>query len=309
MTQNIVGVDISKDWLDAHRRTDAADKRFANTRQGRRALIKWAQADLIAFEPTGAYHRGLEHDLAAAAIPAVKINPLQARRFAEAIGTRAKTDKVDARLLGAMAARLDLPPTPPPSEIMILLRELQIARLALIKDRTAAKNRSKQRGCALLKRQTTARLKHIAAQLEAVDAEITAVIDRDPHLAAQREILVSIPGVSAVTAAALLIEAPELGTLDPKQAASLAGLAPMTRESGQWKGRAAIRGGRAHLRRTLYMPALVAARYNADMKAVYDRLISAGKPPKVALTALMRKLIILANTLLRNGRKWTPKAA
>ena len=256
MTQNIVGVDISKDWLDAHRRTDAADKRFDNTKQGRRALIKWAQADLIAFEPTGAYHRALEHELAAAGLPAVKINPLQARRFAEAIGTRAKTDKVDARLLAAMAAQLQLPPTPPPSETMMLLKELQVARQALIKDRTAAKSRSKQRSCALLKRQTTARLKHIATQLEAVDAEIAAIIEADPRLAAQHQILISIPGLSAISAATLLIEAPELGTLEAKQAASLAGLAPMTRESGQWKGRAAIRGGRAHLRHALYMPAL-----------------------------------------------------
>ena len=137
------------------------------------------------------------------------------------------------------------------------------------------------------------RPRHLEMRLQAVEAEIDALIGADPGLAARRDILMSIPGISDVTATALLIEAPELGTLEP----------------GQWTGRAAIRGGRAPLRRALYMPALAAARHNPDLKTVYDRLIAAGKPPKLALTALMRKLVILANAFLRDGRKWAPNTA
>lgn len=307
MTHSIVGVDISKDWLDAHRRSDGKDRRFANTKAGRKALIGWSDGARVAFEPSGSYHRALERHLAAAGVGAVKINPLQVRRFAEAVGCRAKTDAIDARLIAAMAAQLDLPVTQPLPETTRDLKALQIARQGLIKDRTAAKARAQSHESRFLKRQAAARLRHVEAQLAALDDEIAACIGADQDLARRRDILISIPGVSAITAAALLAEAPELGTLEGKAAASLAGLAPMIRQSGKWNGRAFIRGGRAHLRHALYMPALVAARFNPDLKAVYQRLINAGKPPKVALTALMRKLIILANTLIRESRPWSPK--
>ncbi len=132
------------------------------------------------------------------------------------------------------------------------------------------------------------------------------IIKHDPDLAGRFDILVSIPGVSTVTAFALLIDMPELGTLEQGQAASLAGLAPVARQSGTWTGRAFIRGGRANVRHALYMPALVAMRYNPDLKAKYDQLKAAGKAPKVAITAIMRKLIVLANALLSKGRKWLP---
>ncbi len=306
MTHLTLGVDVSKDWLDAHRLADRADRRFANSKSGWRALIKWSEGAPIAFEPSGPYHRGLEQALAAAGRPAVKINPLQARRFAQAIGTRAKTDKVDARMLARMAATLDLPPTAALSDTIRQLKELVIARQALVKDRTAAKNRTKQITRPLLIDQAKARLLQIETQMKAIEAEIDTIIKGDPELAARRDILASIPGISSITATLLLVEAPELGSLEAKQAACLAGLAPFTRQSGKWKGKAMIAGGRALLRQALYMPALVAARHNHDLKAVYQRLRNAGKPPKLALTALMRKLVILANALLRDQRLWSP---
>ncbi|MBJ3778904.1 IS110 family RNA-guided transposase, partial [Acuticoccus mangrovi] len=272
MTHSIVGVDVSKDWLDAHRRSDGKDRRFANTKAGRRALVGWSDGARVAFEPSGPYHRALERHLAAAGIGAVKINPLQVRRFAEAVGCRAKTDAVDARLIAAMAAQLDLPLTPPLPETTQDLKALQIARQALIKDRTAAKSRAQSHTSPFLKAQAAARLSHVEKQLCDLDARIAALIAGDAELLRRRDILLSIPGVSTVTAAALLAEAPELGALEGKAAASLAGLAPMTRQSGRWNGRAMIRGGRAHLRHALYMPALVAARFNPDLKVVYQRL-------------------------------------
>lgn len=307
MTHHTVGVDVSKDWLDAHRLADRTDRRFINTKTGWRALIKWSQGALVAFEPSGPYHRGLEQALAAADLPAVKINPLQARRFAQAIGTRAKTDKVDARILARMAAVLELPPTPPPSDTIRQLKELIGARQALVKDRTAAKNRIKQLSIELLIRQANDRLQQIETQLKAIETEIAATIESDPDLAAKLDILTSIPGFSTTSASLLIAEAPELGTLEAKQAACLAGLAPFTRQSGKSKGRSMIAGGRALLRQTLYMPALVAARFNHDLKLVYQRLRDAGKPPKLALTALMRKLFILANALIRDNRQWAPQ--
>ena len=136
-----------------------------------------------------------------------------------------------------------------------------------------------------------------------------ALIAEDASRKARFDILVSIPGVSQVTALTLLIEMPELGELDEKAAAALSGLAPVSRQSGRWTGRAFIAGGRAIVRHALYMPALVASRFNPDLKAKYDDLVKTGKPPKVAITAIMRKLILLANALLRNNRKWIPKPA
>jgi len=152
-------------------------------------------------------------------------------------------------------------------------------------------------------------LRQIEAQVTSLDAAIDAVIANDPLLTRRREILLSIPGLGSVTAQALLADMPELGSLEEAQAASLAGLAPVTRQSGKWQGKSFIRGGRASLRQALYMPALVATRFNPDLKRVYDRLIDNGTHAKLAITAVMRKLVVLANPLLRDDRIWAQKSA
>lgn len=307
--QLTIGVDISKDHLDVCRWPDGEARRFANDRRGHRALIAWlgeGEVARVVYEPTGPYHRGVERALAAAGLPLAKVNPRQARRFAEATGRLAKTDRADAAMLARMGALLEPDPRPVASALLEQLGELHLARRALVKDRTAARNRQKVLSLPLLKRQNTARLKQIDAQLAAIDRELEALIASEPELARRFDILRTIPGISNLAAFALLVDMPELGALDKRQAASLAGLAPVTRQSGSWSGRASIRGGRAQLRKALYMPALVAARFNPDLKAKYDQLIAAGKPPKVALTAVMRKLLILANALLRDRREWTP---
>jgi transposase len=242
-------------------------------------------------------------------MPIAKVNPRQARRFAEATGNLAKTDALDAAMLTRMGAVLSLEARPVPSAIINDLRDLRTARNALIKDQVAAQTRAKAITLPLLKRQNAARLKQIEAQREAVDAEINTLIQGDPDLAQRFAILCSIPGIAEVSAAMLLIEMPELGSLDEKQVAALAGLAPIARQSGNWKGKSFIRGGRQQVRQGLYMPALVAIRFNADLKAKYEQLIKAGKAPKQAITAVMRKLIILANALLKKGRKWQPRVA
>jgi transposase len=311
MTLSTIGIDISKETLDVHRMSDGASRRFSNDKAGHKALIVWIGGDAarVVFEPTGPYHRAFEHALAKAGLPLVKVNPRQARRFAEATGKLAKTDRLDAALLARMGALLAIEPRPARSKALAELKELHIAREALVKDRTAAKNRAKIRTLALLKRQNAQRLDQIERQIAAIDAAILAFIEANAELAKRFAILTSIPGVSQITAFALLIEMPELGTLEARQAASLAGLAPVARQSGRWTGRAFIRGGRARVRQALYMPALVAARFNPELKAKYTQLVKAGKSAKLALTALMRKLIVLANALLRARRTWTPKLA
>lgn len=184
-----------------------------------------------------------------------------------------------------------------------------MARQALIKDRTAALNRPKIVRSPLLQRQLDQRLRQIARHLAAVDAQLQSLCQGDADLGPRLAILMSIPGIAQATAMSLLVEMPELGSLDQSQVASLAGLAPVARDSGASRGRRTIRGGRAHLRQALYMPALVAARFNPDLKTKYQALLAAGKPAKVALTAIMPKLIILANALLRDQRNWSPKPA
>jgi transposase len=186
-----------------------------------------------------------------------------------------------------------------PSKIISDLKDLHVARTALIKDRTAAKNREKNLTSSLLKRHVRQRLSSIGSHLKEIEAAIRSLINADDDLRRKFAILVSIPGIAARSAFALLIDMPELGTLEAQEAAALSGTAPMTRQSGKRTGKAFVSGGRVNVRQALYMPALVAARFNPDLKDKYQDFTARGKPPKVALTAIMRKLVILANALER----------
>lgn len=309
MTEYTIGIDISKTHLDAFRQEDQAVRQFENTPEGIRALIRWLGKTPVArivFEPTGPYHRALETALSGK-FPLVKVNPLQARRFAEACGTRTKTDAVDARILARMGVALNLEPDVPISENQLVLRDLQVARTALVKERTRLRNRSQVQLNPVLKRQIKARLALVERQLTELDTEIARHIASHEPLQRKREILCSIPGLGLIAAALILTFLPEIGTLDRKQAGSLAGLVPHSRESGQWKGKAFISGERKPLRDALYMPALVAMRFNPDLKAKYAALRAAGKPAKLAIVALMRKLLETANALVKADRLWVEK--
>lgn len=319
------GIDISKDQLDVALHPSGETRQFDNDRRGHGKLLRWLRTRVVAgvvFEATGIYGRELERRLEKAGIPFAKVNPRHARRFAEATGRLAKTDRVptpmrraasgapvDALMLARFGAVLEPECRPLRSETLDQLAELVAARRALVKHRTATLNRQKTLWVALLAKQAARRLTQIDAQIKAIDEAARALIKGDPDLDRRRAILESIRGFGETTAIALLADMPELGTLDEKQAAARAWLAPMTRQSGKWKGKSTIQGGRAHVRQTLFMPAMVAARFNADMKAKLEALTKAGKPAKVAITAVMRKLVILANALLRDDRLWTPKAA
>ena len=298
-----IGIDISKATLDVYAHPAGCERQFTNAAKGHKELIAWLgqwSIDRIAYEATGAYHRQLEQALSD--LPSVKLNPARARRFAQAIGTLAKTDKIDAVILARMATTLQPPVRPANTPQQAKLAELISARDGLVRDKIALQNQAKNLTLPLLKRQHKKRLDQIERHIEQVDAELATIIAADSQLARRHEIISSIAGIGTRTADQLVATMPELGALDPKQVASLAGLAPVTRQSGQWKGRSFIQGGRANVRRALYMPALVAARYNPDLKAKYQSLVAAGKPAKVALVALMRKLIIIANALIKENR-------
>lgn len=312
MLAQCVGVDISKDTLDVHLHPEGASRRFANSAKGFTALIRWLgdfEVARVVFEPTGAYHRRFERRLGEAGFALAKVNPRQARRFAEAIGRQAKTDAVDAAMLARFGALIEPPTRQIVSETLDQMKALLIARRALVKDRVAATNRAHMRHLPLLKRQGAERLRQILRQIAAIDAALRQALLADAALKARFDILVSIPGLGETSALAVLIDMPELGQIEHRCVASLAGLAPIARDSGRHHGKRFIRGGRASLRQALYMPALVAVRFNADLKAKYEALRAAGKPAKLALTAIMRKLLILANALLRDGRTWSPKVA
>ena len=307
---NTIGIDISKDTLDVHRLADGQHKQFLNGKAGHTQLLKWIKSrpgQLVIFEATGAYHRQLERALGAKAVLFVKVNPKQARRFAQASGKLAKTDRVDCEMLAKMGAALQLVPRPLFAESLYDLRELLSARRALIKDSTAAKARKATVSNALIKRQLEKRLRQIESDIGKIDALMLELARQDQHMSERLDILSSIPGIGMITALMILVDMPEIGTLGNKQVASLAGLAPMSQSSGKWQGKARIQGGRPNLRNAIFMPALVAIRFNPDLKAKYDHLVAAGKEKKVAITAVMRKLLVLANALLRDQRKWAEK--
>jgi transposase len=208
MTNDSIGVDISKDHLDAHRMSDGSHRRFVNDKAGHAALIAWVTEPntRIVYEPTGPYHRALERRLANAGFALVKVNPRQARRFAEATGKLAKTDRLDAAMLARMGAVLDLEARPVRNAVLNDLKDLSMAREALLRNRTAAKNRAKTLTLPLLKRQNAEQFRQIERQMAALEREIMARIAAEPDLARRFAVLTSIPGVADITAFALIID-------------------------------------------------------------------------------------------------------
>jgi len=307
-TPKFAGIDVSKAHLDVYLHPDGSSHRFNNTKSGWCALRKWLLiCDLqgVVYEATGSYHKGIERYLGEHGFPIARLDARRARRFAEALGVNAKTDPVDARVLAEFGAFLKPATRALPDPALELLKELVAARRGLVQQGTRIANKSKTAMSPLLKRQLRHSAKQVKTQITQIDAECLDIAGTSPVLTQRLKILLSISGVGTVTAMTLLADMPELGNLNDKQAASLMGVAPVARDSGAFQGKRHIRGGRAQVRQAVYMAALVASRYNADMKQKYNALVDKGKPPKVALTAVMRKLIILANALIRDNRTWS----
>lgn len=276
-----IGINVSKDWLDAYCMARAEHRQFANDGSALHRWIEISSTGLVVFEASGVYHRRLENSLSRKAVRYSKVNPRQARRFAEATGKIAKTDKIDAAILAKMGAILELEPQALKAEYHNILREMMTARRGLIEDRVTVRTRMQTTTQKLLNRHLKERLVQVEKHLEQIDLAILELIAQDAHLMAQFDILTSIPGISKVTASSMLIEMPELGTMSGKQAACLAGLAPISRQSGKWQGKERIQGGRAFFRRTMYMPALCVIRHDLTAKKKYDQLVKAGNRPKL----------------------------
>ena len=299
-----VGMDIAKATLDLHALSTAPQSRqFANSPAGHRALLRWLQGlgpVHVVCEASGGYERAVVLALQQTAMVISVVNPRQARDFARAQGRLAKTDRLDAQVLAEFGQRLRPAATPAPSAAQRQLAELVSRRQQVQQLRIAEHNRLEHTTHPAVRRQVQRHLLALKRQMEQLDAWIAELVQAEPSLAHKVARLCQVGGVGQITAVVLLATMPELGTLNRRQAAALAGVAPFNRDSGPRRGHRLIGGGRAVARRALYMAALVAAFANPRFIAFYQRLIAIGKAPKVALVAVMRKLIILLNQLLKN---------
>ena len=270
-------------------------------------LGKWINSipiDLIIFESTGRYHQDLHIFLDRTGYQVCVINPYRSRRFAQALGYLAKTDKADAKMLAQYGAMIKPQPTPLCDKDIKALRELIVARRALLKRMTQITNHVQGCHAALLKRQSQQAVNQCKRHLAQIDLEMEKITSTKPTLKHRFDILTSIPAIGPATAFTLIAEMPELGNMTAKQAASLIGLAPVAQDSGMYRGRRKIKAGRRGPRMALYMAAVAALRFNQDMAKFYTRLKDNGKPSKVALIAVMRKMMVIANTLIGQQRKW-----
>jgi len=300
MTTIYAGLDIAKLNLQLHLAGRSHD--LPNTVPGHRRLLKLLAAQpgsQVVCEATGGYERDVVAALQAASIPVSVLNPARARHFAKASGQRAKTDKIDAALLTAYGQALRPKPTPPRTALEQQLTELVRRRQQIVEVIVAQRQQAEQLTLPGLRRQAQSLVRRLERDLAQIEDQLKQLRRQMAPLHARLQKLEAITGVGTITALSVLAELPELGTLNRKQTAALAGLAPFTRQSGRWQGLRAIGGGRAPVRRALYMAALVAARCNRQLKEFYQRLRTAGKPAKVALTAVMRKLVVLMNHVLK----------
>ncbi|MBN3837737.1 IS110 family transposase [Burkholderia sp. Ac-20344] len=301
-----VGIDVAKDSVEVCC-SDASTHSFENTEAGQAKLQRWLRRKsvaLVILEATGGYERACAVALAGAGLPVSVINPRQARDFARAMGRLAKTDRLDARALAEFAAVLHAQghqPRPLASEeqrelVALVTRRRQLVAMLVSERQRLAVAHERARAS------IEAMIEALLSQLADIDNDVQHVLqERYADLSA---LLQSVKGVGPTTASTLIAELPELGHLTRKQITSLAGLAPINRDSGTLRGQRHIFGGRASVRRVLYVAALVATRFNPLIRACYLRLVAAGKPKKVALVACMRKLLITLNAIARTGQRW-----
>lgn len=305
----VVGIDISKQYLDVFDPRVGRVERLANGPAEIADLAERLSAvgDRAVFEATGVYDRALGRGLAAAGVRFSRVNPSQARSFAKAAGFLAKTDGLDARMLSAMGRALDLRPAAPADPTRERLGGLHRRRDQLVLMR--GQERTRLKDCAQDDETRASLDEHLAwldTQIRRLERRIAELIAQNAELASAERRLRSVPGVGPVTAATLLVLAPELGRRSPKTIAALAGLAPFNSDSGLRRGHRAIRGGRKRLRDALYMAAVTAARSNSRFKAFYQTLVKAGKPAKLALIALARKLLVTLNAIERDQTAFQP---
>lgn len=307
-----VGIDVSKDWIDVHALPSGAALRVdLREDPSMKALLDFLGAlagtvDRVVLEATGGYEAPVVAALADAGLPVVVANPAQVRSFARALGQLAKTDAADARVIALFAQRIRPDIRPLAGEQQRALRETMARRRQLLDMIVMEKNRRDKAACPRVRASVGRILKALEAELQDLDGELDALVRQCPAWQEREDLLKTVPGVGPVTARTLAAHLPELGTLDRGKIAALAGLAPVARDSGKKKGHRSIWGGRAAVRCALYMAAVTAVRCNAPIKAMYRRLVDAGKPKKLALVACARKLLTILNAMVRHHKTWSP---
>jgi len=306
-----VGIDVAKAELEVVVRPSGARWTVTNNAAGLAQLQERLQASapsLIVLEATGGYEVAVVAVLATAALPVVVLNARQVRDFARATGRLAKTDAIDAGVL-AHFAEVVRPPVRPLPDAMTQSLQAWLMRRRQLVEMLLAEEQRRSRAPRPIQRQIDQHVRWLRAQLGAVEKDLAQTLRESPVWREKDDLLRSVPGVGPVLTTTLLGDVPELGQLNRKQIAALIGVAPLNRDSGTYRGRRAVWGGRARVRATLYMATLTAARYNPVIRAFYERLVAAGKPKKVALTACMRKLLTILNAMIARRTAWKPPAA
>ena len=312
-----VGIDVSKDRLDVAVRRNGegvGGESFVARRDGAGiddliGRLKVLAPRLIAIEATGGFETVVAAGLAGASLPVVVVNPAQVRAFANALNKRAKTDPIDAAVIAHFAEATKPQLRALPDATTRLLADLVARRRQIVEMIAAESQRARHITLPRLKKSIARLRKALEKELSELDGDISDQVRGSPAWAEKEDLLESVPGIGPTIARTLIAELPELGSLDRRQIAALAGLAPWTRQSGQWRGKSFIGGGRASVRRVLFMGAMVAARYNPELKLFRDRLVAAGKPKLVAIIAVARKLLTILNAILRDKTPWQPKTA
>ena len=302
-----VGIDISQDRLDVHLRPGGEAFAIARDSEGIEALVarlRELAPTLIVMEATGGMETIVAAALAAAELPLAVVNPRQIRDFARSKGLLAKTDQLDAAVIAHFADAMRPPVRPVPGPEARMLGEQVARRRQLIEMMTAERNRRRQLTAKRLIKGVDRIIAALQAQLSEVERDIGDSVRGTPAWCEKEDLLISVPGIGEKIARTLIAELPELGSLGRRQVAALVGVAPFNRDSGKWRGRRCIAGGRAMVRSALYMSILVSIRRKLPLAAVYQRLRAAGKPAKVAIVACMRKLITILNAILRDNKPW-----
>jgi transposase len=307
MDATVVGIDISKDCLDVHVHPTGESFAVARNAEGLDALIARLVplgVQAVAVEATGGFETVVVASLGGAGLPVIVVNPAQVRAFAQALGKRAKTDPIDAAVIARFVQATKPEIRPLPDADTRLLADLVARRRQIVQMMVAERQRETQLPTRHLRRSAGRLIKALEKELNVLDRGIDGAVRGSPIWREKEDLLRSVPGVGPVIARTLLAEMPELGKLDRRQIASLAGLAPWTRQSGRWRGKSFIGGGRASVRAVLFMAAMVGARHNPILQAFHQRLIAAGKPKMVALIAVARKLLTILNAILRDKTPW-----
>jgi len=306
-TPIFVGIDVSKARLDVAMRPTGERESVANDKAGIKALVKRLaeiQPAWIVLEATGGLERQVTYALVSADLPVVVVNPRQVRDFAKATGQLAKTDTIDALVLAHFAQAVRPALRPLPDAVTLEFRALIARRRQITEMIVAERNRLGTASKAVRKR-IEAHILWLEAELDRAEKDLDQSIRQSPIWQENQDLLRSVPGIGPVISRTLLAELPELGKLNRQQIAALVGIAPLNRDSGTFKGRRGIWGGRATVRAALYMAALVASRSHAVIRIFYKRLRNGGKAPKVALVACMRKLLTILNAMIKHKTRWS----